>query len=252
MSKRTAVVTGASSGIGRATVYQLVASGWNVIAVARREDRLHHLSEETECSYVVADLTEESGIAAVAQYVEEHGPIDALVNNAGGAFGVDSIAEAVDERWEKMFNLNVMATLRITKALLPAMRKHGGSIVFITSTAAHDTYPGGGGYVAAKHAERMIPLTMRQELVGEPVRIMEIAPGMVHTEEFSLNRLGSQEKADAVYAGVDQPLMADDIAEAVTWCLNLPNHVNIDSMIIRPVEQGTNTLTRRMRSPQTS
>ncbi|MDO5719399.1 MAG: SDR family oxidoreductase [Actinomycetaceae bacterium] len=251
MSKRTAVVTGASSGIGRATVCQLTASGWNVIAVARRENRLKDLSAETGCAYLVADLTEESGISAVADYVSEYGPVDALVNNAGGAFGVDSIAEAVDERWQKMFNLNVMATLRVTKALLPAMRKRGGSIVFITSTAAHDTYPGGGGYVAAKHAERMIPLTMRQELVGEPVRIMEIAPGMVHTEEFSLNRLGTQEKADAVYAGVDQPLVAEDIAEAVTWCLNLPDHVNIDSMIIRPVEQGTNTLTRRMGTTQT-
>lgn len=251
MSKRTAVVTGASSGIGRATVTRLAASGWNVIAVARREQRLQELASETGCAYIVADLTEENGIAAITHYVEENGPIDALVNNAGGAFGVDSIAEADDERWQKMFNLNVMATLRVTKALLPEMRQHGGAVVFITSTAAHDTYPGGGGYVAAKHAERMIPLTMRQELVGEPVRIMEIAPGMVRTEEFSLNRLGSQEKADAVYAGVDQPLVAEDIAEAVTWCLNLPDHVNIDSMIIRPVEQGTNTLTRRMGSIQT-
>lgn len=251
MSKRTAVVTGASSGIGRATVTRLAASGWNVIAVARREQRLQELASETGCAYIVADLTEENGIATITHYVEENGPIDALVNNAGGAFGVDSIAEADDERWQKMFNLNVMATLRVTKALLPEMRQHGGAVVFITSTAAHDTYPGGGGYVAAKHAERMIPLTMRQELVGEPVRIMEIAPGMVRTEEFSLNRLGSQEKADAVYAGVDQPLVAEDIAEAVTWCLNLPDHVNIDSMIIRPVEQGTNTLTRRMGSTQT-
>lgn len=248
MSNRTAVVTGASSGIGRATVHKLCDTGWKVIAVARREDRLQTLAQETGCEYVVADLTSESGIDTLVSFVDQHGPVHALVNNAGGAFGVDSIAEADFGRWQKMFDLNVMATLRVTRALLPAMRERGGAIVFMTSTAAHDTYPGGGGYVAAKHAERMIPLTMRQELVGEPVRIMEIAPGMVHTEEFSLNRLGSQEKADAVYQGVEQPLVADDIAEAVTWCLNLPDHVNIDSMIIRPVEQGTNTLTKRMGS----
>ncbi|MDO5728052.1 MAG: SDR family oxidoreductase [Actinomycetaceae bacterium] len=248
MSNRNAVVTGASSGIGRATVKKLIDTGWNVIAVARREDRLRSLAEETGCRFVVADLTTESGVAHLVEFVNENGPVHALVNNAGGAFGVDSIAEADFGRWEKMFELNVMATLRVTRALLPAMRESGGAIVFMTSTAAHDTYPGGGGYVAAKHAERMIPLTMRQELVGEPVRIMEIAPGMVRTEEFSLNRLGSQEKADAVYQGVNQPLVAEDIAEAVSWCLNLPDHVNIDSMIIRPVEQGTNTLTKRMRS----
>ncbi|HHT40737.1 MAG TPA: SDR family NAD(P)-dependent oxidoreductase, partial [Actinomyces sp.] len=152
------------------------------------------------------------------------------------------------ERWQTMYQLNVMTALRMTRAFLPQMREKGGTVVFVTSTAAHDTYPGGGGYVAAKHAERMIPLTLRQELVGEPVRIIEIAPGMVHTEEFSLNRLGSREAADAVYAGVNKPLIAEDVAEAITWTINLPDHVNIDSMIIRPVEQGTNTLTRRMGS----
>ncbi len=243
---KTAVVTGASSGIGWACAKALKESGWQVVAVARREERLAKLAAEIECEYVVADLTDDAGIDAVVRHLDGR-PVSALINDAGGAFGVDSIAEAVVERWQHMFNINVISTVKITRALLPGLREHGGTVLFITSTAAHDTYPGGGGYAAAKHAERMIPLTMRQELVGEPVRVMEIAPGMVHTEEFSLNRLGSQEKADAVYAGVERPLVAEDIANAVAWCVNLPAHVNIDSMIIRPVEQGTNTLTKRMR-----
>lgn len=243
---KTAVVTGASSGIGWACGKALKESGWQVVAVARRQERLAKLAAEIECEYVVADLTDDAGIDAVVRHLDGR-CVGALINNAGGAFGVDSIAEAVVERWQHMFNINVISTVKITRALLPGLREHGGTVLFITSTAAHDTYPGGGGYAAAKHAERMIPLTMRQELVGEPVRVMEIAPGMVHTEEFSLNRLGSQEKADAVYAGVECPLVAEDIANAVAWCVNLPAHVNIDSMIIRPVEQGTNTLTKRMR-----
>ena len=248
MSNKLAIVTGASSGIGRATAVQLSEQGWKVIAVARREKRLEELADQIDCYTYVADLTEEDSVQGLLEYAASIGHVDALVNNAGGARGVDSIADADTERWQTMYQLNVMTALRMTRAFLPQMRKKGGTVVFVTSTAAHDTYPGGGGYVAAKHAERMIPLTLRQELVGEPVRIIEIAPGMVHTEEFSLNRLGSQEAADAVYAGVEKPLIAEDVAEAITWTINLPQHVNIDSMIIRPVEQGTNTLTRRMGS----
>ena len=144
-----------------------------------------------------------------------------------------------------MFERNVMTALHCTRAFVPAMRERGGDLVFLTSTAAHDTYPGGGGYVAAKHAERIIANTLRQELVGEPVRVIEIAPGMVRTEEFSLNRLGSQEAADRVYEGVAEPLLAEDIAEAIVWTLERPRHVNIDSMIVRPVAQATNTLVAR-------
>lgn len=244
--KKVAVVTGASSGIGWACVEHLQADGWQVVAVARRRSRLQQLAQQTGCEFVAADLTQDADITAVTDHLQGR-PIAALVNNAGGAFGVDSIAQASIERWEHMYNINVVGTVKITRELLPQLRNEGGTVVFITSTAAHDTYPGGGGYAAAKHAERMIPLTLRQELVGEPVRVIEIAPGMVHTEEFSLNRLGSQAKADAVYSGVDRPLVADDIAEAVRWCLDLPFHVNVDSMIIRPLEQATNTLTKRMR-----
>lgn len=247
-TKKLAIVTGASSGIGRATTVQLSEQGWNVIAVARREERLRKLAEEIDCYTYAADLTQEDAVQGLLEYAATIGHVDALVNNAGGARGVDSVADAQTERWQTMYELNVITALRMTRAFLPQMREKGGTVVFVTSTAAHDTYPGGAGYVAAKHAERMIPLTLRQELVGEPVRIIEIAPGMVQTEEFSLNRLGSQEAADAVYAGVDRPLIAEDVAEAITWTINLPDHVNIDSIIIRPVEQGTNTLTRRMGS----
>lgn len=248
MKAKLAIVTGASTGIGRATAVKLVEQQWKVIAVARREERLRELADEIGCYTYAGDLTEESAVQGLVEYAATIGHVDALVSVAGGARGVDSVADASIERWQAMYDMNVVTALRMTRAFLPQMREGGGTLVFLTSTAAHDTYPGGGGYVAAKHAERMIPLTLRQELVGEPVRVVEIAPGMVQTEEFSLNRLGSQEAADAVYAGVDKPLVAEDIAEAITWTMNLPEHVNIDSMIIRPVEQGTNTLTRRMGS----
>lgn len=248
MGSKLAIVTGASTGIGRATAVKLAGQGWKVIAVARREERLRELAEQTGCYTFTADLTSEKRIRELVKYAATIGHVDALVNVAGGARGVDAVADAQIDRWKAMYEINVVTALRMTRAFLPQIRKSGGTLVFVTSTAAHDTYPGGGGYVAAKHAERMIPLTLRQELVGEPVRVIEIAPGMVRTEEFSLNRLGNQEAADAVYAGVEKPLVGEDVAEAIAWTMNLPEHVNIDSMIIRPVEQGTNTLTRRMGS----
>ena len=225
---RRVVVTGASSGIGEATARLLANRGWNVVAVARRRERLEALSGEIGCEYWAADLTDQVQVEEMAAHVLEGGPIDALVNNAGGAIGVDRVADADPSKWSALFE-----------------RKRGGDLVFLTSTAAHDTYPGGGGYVAAKHAERIIANTLRQELVGEPVRVIEIAPGMVRTEEFSLNRLGSQEAADRVYEGVAEPLVAEDIAEAIVWTLERPRHVNIDSMIVRPVAQATNTLVSR-------
>ncbi|WP_026460113.1 SDR family oxidoreductase [Schaalia suimastitidis] len=242
---RRAIVTGASTGIGEATARLLVAHGWQVVAVARRAERLQALAADIGCQWYAADLTDEAAVATMAQEVLADGPIHALVNNAGGALGVDSVADADPQRWEAMYARNVMTALHTTRAFLPGMRRGGGDLVFLTSTAAHDTYPGGGGYVAAKHAERIIATTLRQELVGEPVRIIEIAPGMVKTPEFSLNRLGSEAAADKVYAGVDEPLMADDIAEAIVWALERPRHVNIDQMIIRPRAQATNTLIAR-------
>ena len=242
---RRAVVTGASTGIGEATARLLVDHGWEVVAVARRRERLKALADQIGCEYWAADLTDEAQVEGMVSHVLEGGPVDALVNNAGGAIGVDHVAQADAGRWSAMFDRNVLTALHCTRAFLPAMRKRGGDLVFLTSTAAHDTYPGGGGYVAAKHAERVIANTLRQELVGEPVRVIEIAPGMVRTEEFSLNRLGSREAADRVYAGVAEPLVADDVAEAIVWALERPRHVNIDSMIVRPVAQATNTVVAR-------
>ncbi|MDC4233151.1 SDR family oxidoreductase [Actinomyces sp. B33] len=242
---RRAVVTGASTGIGEATVEGLRALGWEVVAVARREDRLKALAERTGCDYRACDLRDAEAVEEMTRSILADGPVDALVNNAGGAIGVDQVAEADPAVWSAMYERNVLTALNCTRALLPGMRERGGDLVFLTSTAGHDTYPGGGGYVAAKHAERIIANTLRQELVGEPVRIIEIAPGMVKTPEFSLNRLGSQEAADKVYEGVAEPLVARDVADAIIWTLTRPRHVNIDSMIVRPVAQATNTLVAR-------
>ncbi|MHB1065713.1 MAG: SDR family oxidoreductase [Georgenia sp.] len=241
-----ALVTGASSGIGAATVRRLRAEGWDVLATARRTDRLEALAADTGCTVQAADLTVPADVAALVEHVRATGGLRSLVNNAGGASGADPVERARPEDWADMFELNVLGTLRLTQALLPVLRADGGGdVLVVTSTAAHGTYPGGGGYVATKHAERAIVTTLRVELVGEPVRVIEIAPGMVRTEEFSLNRLGDAAAAAAVYAGVDAPLVAEDIADAIVWTLTRPAHVNIDSMIIRPRAQATNTLVAR-------
>lgn len=241
-----AVVTGASSGIGAATVRRLRAEGWEVVGVARRRDRLAALGAETGADWLVADLTDAEDVARLAEHVAATGGLRSLVNVAGGAIGVDRVEHGDPQDWARMYETNVLATLRVTQALLPALRAGGGGdVLVVTSTAAHDTYPGGGGYVAAKHAERVIANTLRLELVGEPIRVIEIAPGMVRTEEFSLNRLGDPAAADAVYAGVDAPLVADDVADAIAWTLTRPAHVNVDSMIIRPRAQASNTVVAR-------
>lgn len=233
---RIALVTGATTGIGEATVRALRDEGFDVIATGRRADRLEKLAADTGCRFIAGDLTNDDDVAAIADFA---GNIDVLVNNAGGAVGLDSVAAGKVEDWQKMYDINVLGTLRITQKFLPAMRERGGDVVFISSTAGHESYLGGGGYTAAKHAEREIAQTLRLELVGEPVRIIDIAPGLVKTEEFSLNRFGGDaERAENVYTGVAEPLVAEDIAEAVRWAVTLPSHVNIDSMIVRPVAQA--------------
>ncbi|PWF25711.1 SDR family NAD(P)-dependent oxidoreductase [Ancrocorticia populi] len=231
------VVTGASTGIGEATVRRLTAEGYEVIATARREARLTSLSEQTGCSHFAADLTKQEDIDALVAFLGD-GPVAGLVNVAGGALGQDPVAEGKVTDWQRMYEINVIATLRLTQALLPQFREKGGDLVFLTSTAAHETYPGGAGYTAAKHAERMIANTLRIELVGEPVRIVEIAPGMVKTEEFSKNRLGGEAAAEKVYQGVAEPLVAEDIADIIFWTLSRPKHVNIDLVQVRPVAQA--------------
>jgi len=243
-----AVVTGASSGIGAATVRRLRADGWSVVAVARRADRLAALAAQTGAEAVVADLTSDDDVARLAREVAAGGPVHALVNNAGGALGQDPVATGSVDQWRQMYEINVLGTLRVTQALLPALRASGrGDVLVLTSTAAHDTYPGGAGYVAAKHAERQIATTLRLELVGEPVRVLEIAPGMVRTDEFSVTRFGGdQARADAVYEGVvGGPLVAEDVADAIAWVLSRPHHVNIDLLVIRPRAQVSNTVVAR-------
>lgn len=235
---RRAVVTGASSGIGAETVRRLVAAGWEVAALARRADRLHALAEQTGAEVFPADLTDQASVDSAVAAIAQAGPVHALVNNAGGAFGLEPVAEADADAWTRMYEINVLGAMRITRALLPAMRASGGGdLVFVTSVAAHGTYPGGAGYTAAKHAERVVARTLREELLAEPFRVIEIAPGAVSTEEFSLNRFGGDAaRAASVYEGFE-PLTAADVAEAIAWSLERPARVNIDSMIIRPRAQ---------------
>jgi NADP-dependent 3-hydroxy acid dehydrogenase YdfG len=237
-----AVVTGASSGIGAATVRRLRAEGFAVVAVARRADRLAALAAETGAEAFAADLTSDEDVARLAAHVEATGGLTTLVNNAGGAFGLDRVEDADVEDWRRMYDINVLGTLRVTKALLPALKASGrGDVVVVTSTAAIGPYEGGAGYTGAKHAERMLTTTLRLELIGQPVRVIDIAPGAVATEEFSLVRFGGDaERAAQVYAGY-QPLLADDVADVIAFALTRPHHVNIDTLVVRPRAQVSNT-----------
>jgi len=243
---RRALVTGASSGIGAATVRRLRAEGWDVVATARRADRLAALADETGADTVVADVTDDADVTRLAAHVAAGGPLDALVNNAGGAFGLDPVESADLDHWRRMYELNVLGTLRVTQALLPQLRADGGGdIVIVTSTAAYGAYEGGAGYTGAKAAERMLATTLRWEIVGEPIRVLEIAPGAVETDEFSLVRFGGDtSRAAAVYDGY-QPLVADDVADAIAWTLTRPPHVNVDLLVVRPRAQASNTKTAR-------
>lgn len=243
-----AVVTGASAGIGRESVRTLTRDhGMRVTAVARRRDRLEQLAAETGCVVIQADITSQEDVDRLAREVA--GPVHILVNNAGGAIGWDHVAASNLDDWSRQYELNVVGTVRVTKALLPALQESGrGDVVVVTSTAGHEPYENGAGYVAAKHAAVAMTRTLRLELTGTGVRVIEIAPGMVHTEEFSVNRFsGDQARADEVYEGIE-PLVASDIADAIAWAVTRPHHVNIDRMIIRPREQGSATKTVRQRA----
>ncbi len=244
---RTAVVTGASSGIGAASARALAGDGFHVVCAARRRERIEALAAEIGGRAVVCDVTDPDSVAALASEVDD---VDVLLNNAGGAFDQASVEDADPELWAAMFDLNVLGTVRVTQALLPALRAgHGGLVVNLGSTAGRSTYEGGGGYTAAKHALKAVTQTMRLELVAEPLRITEIAPGMVKTEEFTLNRVGGdQERYDAVYAGVAEPLVAEDVAEAVRWVASLPAHVNIDELVVRPRAQAAQHKVHRVGS----
>ncbi len=235
MSKRVAVVTGASSGIGAATARALAADGWHVVVGARRLERLQALAEEIGGTALALDVTDQASVDAFCASVES---CDLLVNNAGGAVGTTSLADADLDEWQWMYDVNVLGTVRLTKALLPALRSSGdGLVVNIGSIAAREPYRGGAGYNAAKHSIAALTRVLRLELLGEPIRVTEIDPGLVETE-FSIVRFrGDKDKADKVYERMT-PLTAEDIAETIRWTASLPAHVNIDSMLVMPRDQG--------------
>lgn len=251
MVTRRAVVTGASSGIGEAAVRALRARGWDVVAVARRAERLEELAAETGATAAPCDLTDPDAVAELIGRLADSGSVHALVQVAGGARGTDRVEDGSTEDWQWMYDVNVLATQRLVAALLPLLR-HAASrdghadTLFVTSTAAQVAYPGGGGYNAAKAAESMLVHALRQELNGEPIRVVEVAPGMVHTEEFTLNRLGGDRlAADAVYSGVEAPLVAGDVADVIAYALGTPGHVNLDLITMRPVAQSAQHLLAR-------
>jgi NADP-dependent 3-hydroxy acid dehydrogenase YdfG len=232
-----AVVTGASSGIGAATARRLAREGYEVICAARRLDRIEALAKEIDGRAVRCDVTSTEDVAALTAEVGDR--VDLLVNNAGGAFGAEPVAAADLDAWRRMYEVNVIGVAAVTKSLLPALIAAGGTIIVMGSTAGQVAYEGGGGYAAAKHAVRAVVDTLRLELFDQPVRVCEIAPGMVKSEGFALTRFeGDQAKADAVYAGVAEPLTSDDIADIVAWVATRPAHVNIDRLTVRPRAQA--------------
>ncbi|MGI5284340.1 SDR family NAD(P)-dependent oxidoreductase [Nonomuraea polychroma] len=236
--RRTAVVTGASSGIGEATARRLAAEGYEVVAGARRRERLDKLAaDEPLIRAVTLDVTSQESVDALAASLDR---CDVLVNNAGGAFGLEPVADGRLEDWQQMYDVNVLGSLRMTQALVPKLIESGdGVLVMLTSTAGLVSYEGGGGYCAAKHAQTSMTETLRLELVGRPVRVVEIAPGMVKSEGFAVTRFRGDEAAAArVYEGVPDPLSSDDVADAIAWCVTRPAHVNIDRLIIRPRAQA--------------
>lgn len=238
---RTAVVTGASSGIGAATARMLAAEGFRVVCAARRADRLESLVAELGGSAVAVacDVTLDEDVARLAAVAG--GRVHVLVNNAGGALGLEPVAQGDVALWQQMYDTNVLGTLRVTKALLPALVAADGEgvVVNVGSVAGFTAYEGGGGYTVAKHGVHVMTETLRLELVDQPVRITLVAPGMVQTEEFSLTRFGGdRERADAVYAGVPGPLVAEDVADAVVWMATRPAHVNVDLLVIKPRAQA--------------
>jgi NADP-dependent 3-hydroxy acid dehydrogenase YdfG len=245
---KIAVVTGASSGIGAATAQALARAGFQLWLGARRLDRLREVAEPLGATALPLDVTDTQSVAAFLQQLPP--VLHLLVNNAGGALGLDRIEDAGDDTWRTMWETNVLGTLRMTRALLPALLESGdGHIINMGSIAAFETYAGGAGYTGAKHAERALTRTLRLELLGQPIRVTDIAPGLVETE-FSLVRFGGDaERAKAVYQGL-QPLVAADIADCVVWATTRPSHVNIDEIVVRPRDQATATAVfRREENP---
>ncbi|HLJ58011.1 MAG TPA: SDR family NAD(P)-dependent oxidoreductase [Chthonomonadaceae bacterium] len=240
--RRIAVVTGASSGIGAATATALHAAGFDLVLGARRLDRVREVGDPLGARSMALDVTD---LASVERFCGEIPAAHVLVNNAGGALGLDPVAQAKDADWEQMYDANVLGLMRMTRALLPKLEASGnGHIVNIGSIAGREAYPGGAGYNAVKFAVRAITQVMRLELVGKPVRITEVAPGMVETE-FSVVRFkGDKARADKVYAGL-QPLTAEDVADCIQWAVTRPPHVNIDEIVVKPTAQASATVAAR-------
>jgi hypothetical protein len=234
--RRVALVTGASSGIGAATVRSLAAAGFEVVGGARRVERVEEVAGEVGGRAVRLDVTDPESVADLADALPE---LSVLVNNAGGALGLEPVAEADEARWREMYETNVMGLMRVTKALLPALERSGnGHVVVVGSVAGLEVYPGGGGYTAAKHAANAVVRTLRLELLGKPIRVTEVAPGMVDTE-FSLVRFGGDRaKADKVYEGTT-PLTGEDVADAIAYVVTRPPHVDVDYVSIKPTDQAT-------------
>jgi NADP-dependent 3-hydroxy acid dehydrogenase YdfG len=232
-----AVVTGASSGIGAATARALAAHGFRVVLGARRKDRLEAIAEEIGGTAIRLDVNDQGSVDAFAREVPE---ARVLVNNAGGAKGRDTVETASLDDWRWMFEVNVLGTVRMTRALFPALEASGdGHVVIIGSIAGFEVYPGGGGYVGAKHAERALAKTLRLEVLGKPIRVTEINPGLVAGTEFSLVRFeGDQERARKIYEGLT-PIQPEDVAECVAFAVTRPSHVNVDEIVIRPRDQAT-------------
>ncbi|HZQ28489.1 MAG TPA: SDR family NAD(P)-dependent oxidoreductase [Acidimicrobiales bacterium] len=234
-SERTAVVTGASSGIGAATAVALAHAGFHVVVGARRIDRLEQVAEPIGATALRLDVTDAASVAAFCEQVPE---CSVLVNNAGGALGLTPVVEADEEQWRWMYDVNVLGTMRMTKALLPALERGAPShIVNVGSIAGLEVYDGGGGYTAAKHALRAVTQTLRIELLGRPIRITEVDPGMVETE-FSVVRFGGdEERAAQLYAGLT-PLTAADVADVIAYAVTRPAHVNVDQVVLKPLAQA--------------
>ncbi|WNV75048.1 SDR family oxidoreductase [Geodermatophilus sp. DSM 44513] len=233
---RTAVVTGASSGIGAATATRLAAEGFDVVLGARRLDRLTELAAAIGARALPLDVTDPDSVAAFTGALDR---VDVLVNNAGGAFDASPVAEADLDSWARTYEVNVLGTVRMTRALLPKLVASGaGDLLFVGSTAGLISYEGGASYTAAKHGVHTLAETLRLELYDQPVRVVEIAPGMVKTEEFTLNRVRDRDRAEAVYRGVRAPLVAEDVADCIAWALTRPHHVNVDLLVVRPRAQA--------------
>jgi NADP-dependent 3-hydroxy acid dehydrogenase YdfG len=237
----TAVVTGASSGIGEVTARQLAGAGFSVVLGARRVERLERIASEIGARAIHVDVRDTASVDAFADSISE---VNLLVNNAGGAFGLEELGSADEANWRAMWETNVLGLMLVTRALLPKLEASGKAhIINIGSIAGFEVYPGGSGYTSVKHAVRAITRTLRLELLGKPIRITEIDPGAVETE-FSVVRLGSREAAKKVYEGFE-PLVAEDIADAIVWAATRPPHVNIDEMVVRPLAQATATTLHR-------